>query len=162
MAIPLRRTQVLIVTSLLTDFLENDHREIDALLERSRRGDDIDLEAYEQFRGRLLRHIGWEEKILLPAAAEARGEPLPRAARLRKDHGRLAALLTRRPTPDSVAEIVSILTSHNEIEEGAEGVYAECEALLADRSDELVARMRATPPVPLAPFYEGPIPLPER
>jgi hypothetical protein len=43
--------------------------------------------------------------------------------------------------------------------EGEGGVYATCDELLADRATELIARMRAAP---LAPFYDGPIPLPER
>ncbi len=146
----------------ITRFLEADHRAIDELLSGSRRGTDVDLEVFDRFRERLLRHIGWEEKILLPAAAEARGEPLEAAKQLRRDHGRLAALLTRRPTLGSMAEVASILAAHNEIEEGEAGVYAACESLLADRADELVARMRAAPKVPLAPFYEGPIPLPKR
>jgi hypothetical protein len=146
--------------STLSEFLEDDHREIDALLARASGGDEIDLAVYDQFRARLLRHIGWEEKILFRAAADARGEPLAGAPRLRRDHGRIAALLTRRPTPESIAELVAILVQHNELEEGDGGVYAECDALLADQAAELESRMRAAPEVPLAPFYDGPIPLP--
>src|SRR5690606_22295627 len=127
---------------LLTTFLSRDHREIEALLEASCEAEEIDLERYDLFRERLLRHIGWEEKILFPAAARARGERLPRAAQLRRDHGRIAALLTRRPTPASVAELRSILGPHDALEEGAEGAYAECERLLADCAAELVDRMR--------------------
>lgn len=146
----------------LSEHLEQDHREIDALLAEACSGAEIDLALYDEFRARLLRHIGWEEKILFRAAAEVRGEPLPAAARLRRDHGRIAALLTRRPTRASIAELSAILAEHNEVEEGERGVYAECDELLRDQTDELISRMRAVPEVPLAPFYEGPIPLPER
>jgi hypothetical protein len=42
-----------------------------------------------------------EEKVLLPAAQKARGgEPLQIAAKLRLDHGALAALLVPTPTAE--------------------------------------------------------------
>lgn len=146
----------------LTEFLSNDHREIDALLDESCAGAELDLRTYDVFRERLLRHIGWEEKILLPAIARARGEPLARAAQLRSDHGRIAGILTRAPTPESIARLREILAAHNAIEEGAGGVYVECEAFLTDENaGEMMERMREAPRVPLAPFYQGPIQLPE-
>ena len=52
------------MATALTAFLAGDHREMDRLLARSRAGSEIDLETYDLFRERLLRHIGWEEKIL--------------------------------------------------------------------------------------------------
>ena len=52
----------------LHDFLAADHVRLDGLLTVARAGDRIDADAYEQFRAGLLRHIGMEEKILLPAA----------------------------------------------------------------------------------------------
>ncbi len=144
----------------IIELLEDDHRAIDDLLARACASEPIDLQLYDRFRERLLRHIGWEEKIVFRAAAEARGAALPEAATLRRDHGRIAALLTRRPTEDSIAELRAILERHNHLEEG--GVSAECQRVLADQNDALVERMRAAPVVPLAPFYEGPIPLPDR
>src|SRR6516225_4464762 len=41
----------------LTKFLEDDHRRLEALLERA----DTDVAAYEEFREGLLRHIAMEE-----------------------------------------------------------------------------------------------------
>jgi hypothetical protein len=40
----------------------------------------IDAAAYAEFRTGLLNHIGMEEKILLPAAPQARGAQLERPA----------------------------------------------------------------------------------
>src|SRR5262245_30922604 len=73
---------------------------LDALLERAMSDpENIDDSAYAQFRAGLLKHIGMEEKVLLPAAQKLRGgEPLPVAPRLRLDHGALAALLVPSPT----------------------------------------------------------------
>jgi hypothetical protein len=48
--------------------LASDHQRLDDLLERAMSGQTIDTAAYHQFRPGLLKHIGMEEKILLPAA----------------------------------------------------------------------------------------------
>ena len=84
----------------LTGYLAEDHRRLDTLFQSaSADPDHIDRAAYEQFRGGLLRHIGMEEKILLPAAQRLNGgTPLSMAAKLRRDHGALAALLMPTPT----------------------------------------------------------------
>src|SRR6185295_2002294 len=109
------------------------------------------------FRQGLLRHIGMEEKILLPAAHRVRdGEPLPIAAQLRLDHGAIAALLVPTPTPTIVAALRAILARHNGLEEGAEGVYARCERLAGNDAETLLAELRATPEVPVAPHDDGP------
>jgi hypothetical protein len=102
-----------------------DHERLDALLRRAFAiPGAIDREAYAAFRRGLLRHIGMEEKILLPAAQRARcGEPLPSAARLRLDHGALAALLVPSPTPRIANAIRTILERHNALEEAPDGVY---------------------------------------
>ena len=50
----------------LTDFLVEDHRRLEALLHQAVA--HVDQGAYAQFRAGLLRHIGMEEKILIPAA----------------------------------------------------------------------------------------------
>jgi len=66
----------------ITDFLLEDHRRLEALLQLAvAHADYVDQGAYDQFRAGLLRHIGREEKILLPAAQRLRdGEPLPIAS----------------------------------------------------------------------------------
>jgi len=130
----------------ISRFLQDDHVRLDALLARAAG----DRAAYAGFRKGLLRHIGMEEKVLLPAAQRARGgEPLPAAARLRLDHGALAALLVPTPTPAVLRAIHGILVLHNPIEEGPDGVYAECDRLLAGECASILARLRAAPEVPV-------------
>ena len=97
-----------------------------------------------------------EEKILLPAAQQARGgEALPVAAKLRLDHGALAALLVPTPTPVIIATIRRILTAHNTLEEGTGSVYEVCEQLAGADADALLARLRAAPEVPVHPHVDG-------
>lgn len=138
-------------------FLTDDHVRLAELLRRA--GADsvkIDYAPYAEFRAGLLRHIAWEEKILLPAARRLRGgKSLPVADRLRRDHGALAALLVPTPTPAILATIGAILNKHNVVEEGPEGVYEVCESLAANEAEALVAEMRKLPDVKLAPHVDG-------
>jgi hypothetical protein len=140
-------------------FLVADHVRLDALLRRAvAQPDQIDRAAYAEFRAGLLKHIGMEEKILLPAAQRARGgEPLPAAAKLRLDHGALAALLVPTPTPQIVAAIRAILAGHNALEEGPSGVYDVCEQLAGAEADALLASLRAAPDVPVNPHVDSPL-----
>ncbi len=110
-------------------YLTRDHRRLDALLELAMSdSENIDASAYAQFRAGLLKHIGMEEKVLLPAAQKRRGgDPLPVAPRLRLDHGALVALLVPSPTAPIVAAIRAILEAHNPIEEDPGGMYDQCE-----------------------------------
>jgi hypothetical protein len=81
-------------TTTVHDLLRRDHDRIAALLVASCRRTPINVVAFHSFRGALLRHIGMEEKILLPVVKRLRGgEPLPSARQLRLDHAALAALL---------------------------------------------------------------------
>lgn len=139
-------------------FLAADHRRLEALLAKATAGPGrIDDASYAEFRAGLLRHIGMEEKVLLPAARRARGgEPLPAARRLRLDHGAIAALLVPAPRPDIVRKLLAILESHDAIEEGPDGVYAACDTLLDDEVDRIVDELRRFPPVKVAPHNDGP------
>lgn len=139
-------------------YLADDHVRLESLLERAvERPGEIDSAAYAEFRAGLLRHIGMEEKILLPAAQRARsGAPLPLAAKLRLDHGALAALLVPSPTRAIVAAIRAILADHNLIEESPGGVYDTCEQLAGSAADALLAQLRAVPDVPLSPYNDAP------
>ena len=93
------------MSGALISFLAGDHIRLDGLLERAMTaGGAVDHVAYAEFRAGLLRHISLEEKLLLPAAQRWRGgAPLPIAAKLRLDHGALAALLVPTPTPAIIA-----------------------------------------------------------
>jgi hypothetical protein len=139
-------------------FLAEDHARLDGLLQRAMMEDGtIDRAAYAEFRAGLLKHIGMEEKILLPAAQRARGgEPLALAAKLRLDHGALAALLVPTPTPAIVAALRTILGAHNALEEGPEGLYERCERLAGAEAEALLAQLQAALEVPVVPHTDGP------
>lgn len=138
-------------------FLAGDHRRLDDLLERATAAPGrVDAALFEEFRGGLLRHIGMEEKVLLPAARRARGgQPLDIAALLRTDHGALAALMVPTPTPAVVERVREVLGPHNELEEAAGGLYDTCDGLLAGEATAVLERLRAYPAVPLAPHNDG-------
>jgi len=139
-------------------FLAGDHRRLEALLDEATRVPErIDAAPFAAFREGLLRHIGMEEKILLPAAARARGgAPHPLAHRLRLDHGAIAALLVPTPTPDLVATLRALLDRHDAVEEGPSGVYSDCDRLLTDEVTALVDELRRFPPVRVAPHHDSP------
>lgn len=141
--------------SPIREYLEADHRVLESLLRRADEGGRLDLEAFEAMRARLLRHIGIEEKLVLATVREVRGMPIARARQLRVEHGAIAALLV--PTPDValVRELRSLLHAHDAVEEGPEGIYAECEQILGERAGELIERARAFPEVPPARHFDG-------
>jgi hypothetical protein len=142
----------------LSRLLAEDHMRLDGLLQRAvADAEEINHAAYAEFRAGLLRHIGMEEKILLPAAQRWHGgTPLPLAAQLRLDHGALAALLVPTPTPAIIAAIRVILTAHNALEEGPGGLYETCEQLAGAEAEGLLAQLHAAPTVPVAPYSDGP------
>jgi len=139
-------------------FLERDHRRLDELLARaSRNPENIDREAFSEFRRGLLRHIGMEEKILLPAIQQLRsGQPLAIAARLRLDHGALAALLVPSPRAAVLRALTTVLAIHNPLEEGPSGVYAECDRIAGTESGAILKRLLAAPEIPVAKHMDGP------
>lgn len=133
-------------------YLSEDHERLAHLFEQGR----TDPAAYEQFRVGLLRHIGMEEKVLLPAARRARGgEPLPAAERLKLDHGALVALMVPPPSAPIRAAVEGILARHNVLEEGEDGVYSDCEKLAGTAGDELLALLRAYPDVAVHPHFDS-------
>jgi hypothetical protein len=146
------------VTGPLYRFFIEDHRRLEKLMSSAvEKPGKIDAEAYEAFRRGLLKHIGIEEKILLPAAQRARGgEPLPVAAKLRLDHGALAALLVPPPSPQIVAAIWAILKDHDQIEESPGGLYDLCEQSPEEEIDSLMAKVRSAPDVGAMPHNSDP------
>lgn len=120
-------------------------------------GGRIEQGHYDEFRAGLLRHIGMEEKILLPAAQRLNGgAALSIAATLRLDHGAIAALLMPSPTPELIAILRSILTKHNEVEEGPDGLYATCDKLVSAETEQLMTKLRAAPTVAVLPHSDTP------
>jgi hypothetical protein len=140
----------------VSGFLEQDHRRIEDTLQRATSTERIDPQLYEEFRGRLLRHIGMEEKILFPAIRSATGgRSFPGVDQLHLDHGALAALLVPTPTPAILGAIHTILLGHNLLEEGAEGIYRRFEELPGVDIGGILARLQASPPVPLNPHVDN-------
>jgi hemerythrin HHE cation binding domain-containing protein len=145
------------VAASIADYLTGDHRRLEGLLDTATGADPVEPGPYAEFRRGLLRHIAIEEKVLLPAAEEARnGVPLEVAARLRLDHGAIAALLVPTPTPVIVATLRRILDGHNLVEEGPDGLYAVCERLLEAKAASIVGAMARYPSVKANPHNDGP------
>jgi hypothetical protein len=138
-------------------YLADDHERLDELLDRAAADpENIDRQAYAQFRAGLLKHISMEEKILLPAAQRIRGgAPLPIAARLRLDHGALTALLVPSPTPSIVAAIRAILERHNPLEEDPGGMYETCEELAGAQADEILQQLQQARDVRVLPHVDN-------
>jgi hypothetical protein len=133
----------------LTRLLSDDHRQLDALF-RSAVVDpfQVDPSAYNQFPAGSLRHIGLEEKFLLPTLQRLRGgRPFPLAAKLRLDHGALAALLMPTPRPAILAAIRAILSAHNVLEEEPDGLYEAGDPLTESEIGLLLERLRVAPEV---------------
>jgi hypothetical protein len=137
--------------------MQADHARIRELLEIVEMPDGIDFGAYQRFRGGLLRHIGMEEKILLPAIKKMRdGVDLPAAKQLKLDHAALAALLVPTPTKEIIARLRKLLAVHDAVEEGPGGLYSECERIAGAQVDELCARLDSAPVVSLSAYRDGP------
>lgn len=140
-------------------FFDADHRRLDGLLRRAMAEPGrIDPRPFAQFRAGLLRHIGMEEKVLFAAASRARADRLPIFAKLRVDHGAIASLLVPTPTPQIVADLLSVLGPHNRREEEPGGVYDICdEAIGAAAAERLVEELAAFPAPPLKPHNDAPV-----
>lgn len=142
----------------IAGYLHADHQRLRRLLHRAMAVTDLDLAAFADFRRGLLRHIGIEEKLLLPAARRARGgTPLDRARELRIDHAAITSLFVGTPDLALCRELASLLSVHDAKEEGSGGVYEECEHLLSDDEVALLAeRAAAFPEVKVTLHFDGP------
>jgi Hemerythrin HHE cation binding domain len=139
-------------------FLADDHRRLEKLLQSALASTgEVAQGTYDQFRAGLLRHIGMEEKILLPTAQRlSGGAPLAIASTLRLDHGAIIALLMPTPTPKIISTLRAILDAHNLSEEGPGGWYETCDMLTGPESDQLMAKLHAAPEVAVLPHSDTP------
>lgn len=142
----------------ITHFLAEDHRRLEQLLQTTlASADHVAQGTYDRFRAGLLRHIGMEEKILLPAAQRwNEGRPLSIAAKLRLDHGAIAALLMPAPTAGIIAALNAILGQHNVIEEGPEGLYNMCDTWADPEIERVMAKLHAAPEIAVLPHSNSP------
>lgn len=141
--------------ALIHEYLGDDHDRLGALLDRAAGRTGVALEPYEEFRRGLLKHVGMEEMILLPAVKRLTGKPAELAQKTRLDHGALTALLVPTPTPAIVRALAEILGEHNEMEERAGGLYSQCEAALGPELPAVFERIRAARDIPPAAHADG-------
>lgn len=139
---------------ILYEFMTEDHRQIEHLLDQAVADPEtIELEAYAQFRIRLLTHIKMEEKTLFLAAQKANGgHPLPLQTKLKRDHGAITALLVCPPTHEIAAVLRYVLDEHDRLEEEQGGMYEACEALTREQRTQLLEELQSTPLVPVHPY----------
>ena len=142
----------------LYQYLAHDHDRLDRLLQNATSQPGvINLDSYGEFRRGLLRHIGIEERIVLPTIARLQdGKQAAIAERLRLDHGAIAALMVPPPSPSIVATLRMILQRHNTLEEQEGGLYLLLDQLAKDEETTLLERMKSTPEVPVMPYNEKP------
>jgi hypothetical protein len=139
-------------------YLAFDHERLEQLLnDATAEPGVIRSEPYEEFRKGLLRHIGMEERFVIPEIARSLGKPPALAEKIRLEHGALVSLMVPTPTSAIVATLRAILKKHNALEEGGEdGLYAQFEKAAGKETDELLAELRATPEVPVVPHNDRP------
>jgi len=142
----------------LYQLMAAEHANLDRLLVQVSIQEGVtSIETYGEFRKSLLRHIGIEEKILLPMAQRrCGGKPLALAARLRLDHGALAALMMLPPSATTLIAIRAVLDTHNPLEEAPGGVYEQCERLAGGELEEILVRCEVAAKVPVSPWVESP------
>jgi hypothetical protein len=58
--------------------------------------------------------------------------------------------------PAIVAALRTILSAHNPIEEGADGLYEQCENLAGAEVERILAQLKSAPAVKVAPHVEAP------
>jgi len=138
----------------LHKFFTEDHRRLESLLEQSFiQSDHIEEVAYAKFRAGLLKHIGLEEKILIPVLKKSyEDRPYPLAVTLRLEHGAIAALLGLPPSTTIKNVLLGILQHHNVREESEKGFYADCDCVMADAVETMLDKVHHYPDVPVMPY----------
>ena len=142
----------------VTGVLADDHRRLEQLLDSAvASAGPVNQGIYDQFRAGLLRHIGIEEKILLPAAQRLNGgQPLSLAPKLRLDHGAIVSLLMPSPTARLVTTLRRLLAAHNILEEGPGGLYELCDRLAGSDIEPLLEHIKTAPDVAVLPHSDTP------
>jgi hypothetical protein len=141
----------------VSEFFVDDHVGLAALLRRAvAPPGPLDHSAYGVFRAELFRHFAMEEELFSAIEKGRGGVPLPLVRQLRLEHRAISSLLLASPTPELVAELVSILKPHGQAEEGPGGLYQICDELLGSEAAELVRKLAGHPPVKVPPYSDGP------
>lgn len=136
---------------MVRKYFTDDHKRLDGLLNTAFiSAEEIDKNAYAEFRTGLLKHIAQEEKILIPALNKT--EKYSLAEKLRLEHGALAALLVLPPSADIRNALRGILKPHNEREEADQGLYHDCEVTLSMPMATIMQMVTSYPDVPVMPY----------
>jgi hypothetical protein len=146
------------MASPLYEYLSDDHDRFDQLLDRAEaKPGMIDQEPYAEFRKAILRHIGIEEKIIMPSIARLQdGRQAALAEQIRLEHGAIAALMVPPPSRSIIATLRSILQVHNVLEEQNGGLYELIDKLIGADADALLDKLKNVPEVPVVPHNERP------
>lgn len=140
------------MSDTISAFFENDHREIDAILERTAFASPSALADFSEFDARLERHIRWEEELLFPAVA-AKAPPLEMGPIrvMKMEHVAIrqhkAAALAALKAGDGAAAkahseaMLQVLTGHNRKEEAV--LYPACDQMLASEAPALLTKLGA-------------------
>jgi len=135
----------------ISEFMKRDHARLDRLFRDYRGFKRSDrrkaASRFSEFRGGLLRHIGWEEEVLFPLVQRGAAPSAGPTAVMRLEHQQIKELLqdleARLGARDDGAEepearLVELLDSHNRKEEVV--LYPWLDGLLseAQRRDALV------------------------
>jgi hypothetical protein len=144
-------------TGTLSAFFLDDHVGLWALLRHEvARPGQLDRAAFGVFRAELLRHIANEERVFAAIRRIRQREVQLLVRRLDIEHRAIVSLLGSPPTPELVAEIVSILEPHKQAEE--EGLYSICDGLLGGDAAQLLSAFETYPPIAASPYEDGPQP----
>src|SRR5215472_8857118 len=134
-------------------FLSEDHRGLSSLLERSMSPGGINPAAYAEFPCGFTQAHRYGRKNFAPCrATAARRRATPYC-------GWITELLPRFSCPRRpaiVAALRTILSAHNPIEEGADGLYEQCENLAGAEAEQILQQLRSAPEVKVAPHTDAP------
>ncbi len=108
----------------LTDVLLREHRELLAMIAAcTPRDGEVDLQAFDRYRLRQLRHVAIEEKVLLPVLAGRASLSPAFQNGLRKDHEAIVVLCVTAPDPDFVHDLQEFISWHQRVEEQPGGLF---------------------------------------
>ncbi|HOJ02455.1 MAG TPA: hemerythrin domain-containing protein [Bacteroidota bacterium] len=139
-------------------YLERDHRRLEHVFSYACDigAGVVDMDLYNEFRSGLLRHVGIEEKIVLPLLRKHLPGGFPMEAQLRLDHGALAALLVPPPEHEVVTVIRNLLTRHNALEEAHGTLYDLLDSCAELDEGNIFEQIKRYPAVPLSRYINNP------
>jgi hypothetical protein len=143
--------------NLPSEYLERDHRRLEDLLAAATHDlSAVDMAVYDEFRAGLLRHIGIEEKIVLPLLRSVAGCGFDMEAQLRLEHGAIAALLVPPPTSELLFALIGLLQRHNHLEEDPDTLYQLLDECARAAGVDILRKVMEFPEVPISRHINNP------